>query len=598
MKTIYILDFGGQYAHLIASRLRSFEVFSEIRDADTKASELVDAAGVILSGGPQSVFDPQALKVDSLLFELDVPILTICYGHQLLCHMLGGEVKEGGTGEYGPSTFLVKDTTSPLLKNIKKSSTVWMSHRDEALRLPDEFETIGSTEMCQHAAIAHTSKPLFGVQFHPEVTHTEEGTLLLKNFVDLTGASGTWKISDFITEKIRDIQEKTTGGKKVFLLVSGGVDSTVAFALLEKALPQERVFGLFIDTGLMRKDERKEVTDSLEKAGFGNLHSVDASDQFLKNLKGVTGPEEKRRIIGQTFLQVQQQALKESHLDPDEWILAQGTIYPDTIESGGTKNAEKIKTHHNRIPEIEEMIEKGTVIEPLSELYKDEVRVVGEQLGLASELVWRHPFPGPGLGVRILCSQGEKNVPNVEKIEQRIEKVTSCVSKVLPVKSVGVQGDARTYRHPVALFDAPRDWDALMGYAIKIINEEKEINRVLFSLFGTGTESFQIHPSCITPKRIEILQEADDMVRKELLRSGWEKKVWQFPVVLAPLSTDASTESIILRPVHSEEAMTAEACQLPWEVLERMGENLLTLPDISEVFYDLTHKPPGTIEWE
>ncbi|MBT4937264.1 glutamine-hydrolyzing GMP synthase, partial [Candidatus Peregrinibacteria bacterium] len=401
---IAILDFGGQYAHLIATRIRSHGVFTEIFDSDISALKLKDCSGIVLSGGPQSVFDENSPQIDSKIFDLNIPILSICYGHQLMCHTLGGKVVPGTKPEYGPADLKVINNQSDLLHGVSQTSRVWMSHNDEVHSIPEGFEIIASTANCKVSAIQNKEKRFYGLQFHPEVVHSKQGSIMLGNFVDICGQRDTWELGDFIDQECEKIRKKVDN-KKVFLFVSGGVDSSVAFALLEKALGKERVFGVFVDTGLLRLNERGYVEKSLSEAGFDNLHTEDASEMFLSRLEEVYEPEAKRKIIGDTFIDVQKKVVKDLHLNPDEWLLGQGTIYPDTIESGGTKNAETIKTHHNRVPEIEKMIREGKVIEPLSDLYKDEVREVGRKLGLPEEMVDRHPFPGPGLGVRILCNE-------------------------------------------------------------------------------------------------------------------------------------------------------------------------------------------------
>jgi len=316
----------------------------------------------------------------------------------------------------------------------------------------------------------------------------------------------------------------------------------------------------------------------------------------------MTEPEEKRLAIGATFLEVQRNAVAELNLDPENWLLAQGTIYPDTIESGGTKNADKIKTHHNRIPEIDALIEKGLVIESLADLYKDEVRAVGEALGLAHALVWRHPFPGPGLGVRLLCSTGKETLGEEEEGDMKLLKELlpeGCTGHVLPLKSVGVQGDARTYRHPAAIEGkALRDYDLAGDLSTQITNSAKQVNRVILHLGGAGPGGLVTHAVTCTPDRVLVLQQADKVAHTLLHEAGLMAEVWQFPVVLAPLSPDGKTESVILRPVYSREAMTAEFARLPWELLDKMTEAILKIEGVTSVFFDLTNKPPGTIEWE
>jgi len=402
---------------------------------------------------------------------------------------------------------------------------------------------------------------------------------------------------------VKHIQDRTAGGKKVFLLCSGGVDSTVAYALLQKALSPDRVLGLFVDTGFMRLNEKAEVEAALTEAGFPNLHIRDAADIFFKKLEGLVEPEQKRHAIGSTFLEVQRQAVEDLNLNPAEWLLAQGTIYPDTIESGGTKNADKIKTHHNRVPEIEALIEAGLVIESLKDLYKDEVRAVGESLGLAHSLVWRHPFPGPGLGVRLLCSDGSEALGSEEDKDATMlaEMLAphNCVGTVLPLRSVGVQGDARTYRHPAAIKgEALRDWNLAGDLSTRITNAGKQVNRVIVHLGGEEPAALKTHQATATKDRVLVLQKADKVAHNLLDKAGKMAEVWQFPVVLAPLSVNGDGEAVILRPVCSREAMTAEFAQLDWELVDQMTEEILKIDGVSCVFFDVTNKPPGTIEWE
>ena len=378
-KKICVLDCGGQYCHLIASRLRRHEALSVIVPCDVAVADLHDAAAIVVSGGPQSCFDAESMRVDPKLWALPVPILGICYGCQMMCRDLGGTVEEASVGEYGAATLNVSNGGA--LLQTAQATTVWMSHRDRVTALPAGFATTASTDHCPHAAVACEAdgKRLYGFQFHPEVTHSEEGGNMLGAFVDLCGLRGTWRMDDFVAEQLAAIKAKCSDGRSVFVLVSGGVDSTVTYALLAKALPADRILGLYVDTGMMRKGESELVEASLEKAGLPNLKCVDASAQFLKALEGLTAPEAKRRAIGQQFLQVQRDMCKELGLDPEKWLLGQGTIYPDTIESGGAaKKAAVIKTPHNRVPEIEALIARGLVLEPLADLYKDEVRAVGD----------------------------------------------------------------------------------------------------------------------------------------------------------------------------------------------------------------------------
>ncbi len=599
--SIIILDCGGQYAHLIARRVRECGAFSLILPPETPAEKLKDVAGIILSGGPQSVYDAGSPQADPKIVELGIPILGICYGHQWLAQALKGEVKPGKTKEYGHTEISLTEA-GELFHDLPKKFVVWMSHGDSVATLPPGFVSMASSADCEHAAMGDAKRKIYGTQFHLEVAHSENGGEILKRFVDLTDHA-PWSIESY-AQRIGTEVLNEVGDRRVFMMVSGGVDSTVAFTLLNEVLGPHRVQGLLVDMGLMRKDEVRNIKNAFDLLGIDNLRVLDSSDEFFDNLKGVTDPEQKRAIIGDTFLAVQKRESDAMGLKlEDGWMLGQGTIYPDTIETGGTRHADKIKTHHNRVPAVQRMIEAGLVIEPLKELYKDEVRKLGEELGLPHQLVWRHPFPGPALGVRILCGT-EPFDPNVD---------TSNIPgkhAALPVKSVGVQGDGRTYRHAVALYsDTPcvvtGEHQAL---ATKIPNSNPTFNRVLLCTSHTDPQPFVFTPGDLSRERVQLLQEADHIVDEEMQRAGLYEKIWQFPVVLLPFGlkqggpTSAKAtvgrQSIVLRPIDSQEAMTASAIPLPEDVLTRMTERLLQLPGIDCVFLDLTNKPPATIEWE
>ena len=590
-KSIVVLDFGGQYAHLIARRVRQCGVYSEIKDADTSAQELKNAAGIILSGGPQSVYDSKSPQGDTAIFDLDIPVLGICYGLQWMAKALGGEVKQGEVKEYGKANLKVESGKWKVIEGIPDKMQVWMSHGDEVTGLPEGFEQIGTSEDCNNAFIANTSSNVYGVQFHPEVVHTDNGQTLIENFVKMCDVA-PWSIKSYI-DHVGDSLKKEVGDRKVFMLVSGGVDSTVAFVLLNQVLGEDRVQGLYVDTGMMRKDETKQIDAAFTKLGIKNLRMEDASEYFIKKLKEVYEPEDKRWIIGDAFLSVQKRVSEEMNLKmEDGWMLGQGTIYPDAIETGETKNADKIKTHHNRIPEIQKMMDEGFVVEPLRELYKDEVRALGEELGLPHDLVWRHPFPGPGLGVRILCAKEEVR-------SAKCEVRSDVVHAALPIKSVGVQGDGRSYKHAVALFNDQKFaneecWDL----ATSIPNESADFNRVLMCTSHESPPEFVFSPGYVTEDRAEVLREADAIVHDEMVKAGLYESIWQFPVVLLPFGTSEGGLSIVLRPVESQEAMTANAVDLPQNVVSNMTQQLLALAGVDVVFQDLTHKPPGTIEWE
>jgi GMP synthase (glutamine-hydrolysing) len=594
-RSIVILDFGGQYAHLIGNRVRRLGFFSEIRDADTEAHLLKEAAGIILSGGPQSVYDTGSPQADTSIFALGIPILGLCYGHQWIAHALGGKVEPGKTKEYGSTYITLEENAGELFQGLPKEFTVWMSHGDEVTKLPSGFFRTVSSPDCAIAAMEHTQKKIFATQFHLEVTHTQHGQEILDRFVKLCNPA-PWSIGNY-AKHIEEQMKKEVGDRNVFMLVSGGVDSTVAFTLLNKVLGANRVQGLLVDTGLMRKNEVRDVASAFQKLKIENLHIVDAGEEFFKNLEGVCDPEEKRKIIGQTFLDVQQHVSGDLGLDTSDWLLGQGTIYPDTIETGGTKHAEQIKTHHNRIPAIEKLIEQGLILEPLKDLYKDEVRTLGEELGLPHNLVWRHPFPGPGLGVRILCAKEESLLPNENAISVQSDRYTF---RVLPIKSVGVQGDGRTYRHALAIFMKKTfsDLRSLHGLATAIPNSYPEINRVVVCTSHSTPVDFSFTPTTITKELVTLLQEANAIVTAEIDEAKLGETIWQFPVVLLPLGAKAGARSIVLRPVESQEAMTANAAQLPVNVLQHITRKLLGLPGIDMVFIDVTNKPPATIEWE
>lgn len=609
MDKIAVLDFGGQYAHLIANRIRRLGVYSDIFDGEVSASVLREGGykGVILSGGPQSVHESGSLQADGGIFELGIPVLGICYGHQLLAHMLGGRVDRGVVREYGHANVkvLMKDggifkgwgNGSGSVGTVPPERDVWMSHFDQVVEMPKGFVLTAETADCPIAGMFDESRKFYGIQFHPEVTHTQDGMKILENFVEICGAKKEWSLDKFIEGEIEAIKTKV-GDKKVFMLVSGGVDSTVAFTLLEKALGNDRVFGLFVDTGFLRKGEREQVSEALKSVGITSLRVEDASDEYFEALKEVYEPEEKRRIIGDLFLKVQRRVFDEMKLNADEWILGQGTIYPDTIETGGTKHADKIKTHHNRVPEIQKMISEGRVIEPISQLYKDEVRGVGEKLGLPHAMVWRHPFPGPGLAVRCLCVS-----PEEAKATDAFGGIEPSLSdyqiKVLPVKSVGVQGDVRSYRNPACVSGGEKDWGNIANASTTITNKYAELNRAVYLLSPLSVETATLSSCYLTLDRIALLQEADKIVMDFIYEKGLTKAIWQFPTVLVPLSVNGiDGETIVLRPVESEEAMTANFYQMDFKLLDELVSRLKEVKGVSAIMYDVTNKPPATIEWE
>lgn len=511
-RAIVILDFGSQYSQLIARRIRELEVYCELLPFDAPAEKIaaLNPPGIILSGGPASVYAPNAPQLPAHVLDAGVPLLGICYGMQLLTHALGGAVDPGSEREYGASELKVLDARHPLFARLDASHTqVWMSHGDRVTQLAPGFKTIAVSDNSPHAAIAHDKRRLYGLQFHPEVAHTPHGRDILRAFVyDICHSEGGWTAGNFIAETITAVQ-KQIGNGKVLLGLSGGVDSSVAAALLHRAIG-DRLNAVFVNTGLLRLGEPEQVVETFQNQMHAKLVAVDATETFLSALKGITNPEQKRRIIGEKFIRIfEAEARKLGKID----FLAQGTLYPDVIESAGTgKTAAKIKTHHNVGGLPADM--QFSLVEPLRMLFKDEVRAVGEQLGLPKEMVWRHPFPGPGLAVRIL---GE-----------------------------------------------------------------------------------------ITWERLEILRHADAIFMEELWMSAWYHRTSQAFAVLLPVKSvgvmgDQRTYGnvIALRAVTTEDFMTADWADLPHSLLAKVSNRIVNeIPAITRVVYDVSSKPPATIEWE
>ena len=511
--TILILDFGGQYAHLIGRRVRENRVYSEIVPGDITLEELLSlrerfrVKGIILSGGPASVYDEGAPRLDRRILEEDIPILGLCYGHQLIAYMVGGRVQRAVKREYGIAQVHIMRPVG-VLEGLEPWERVWMSHGDTVYALPETFEVLAESENTPIAAFRHREKPIYGLQWHPEVTHTEKGGLMIRNFIfKVCRAEANWVVEDFIEGAIAEIREEV-GDKGCIIALSGGVDSSTVTALAARAIG-ERLTAVFVDHGLLRKGEAEAIEETFSKMGI-NLVVARAKERFLARLKGVTDPEEKRKIIGEEFIRVFEEVAREVGAE----YLLQGTIYPDRIESGFRRYSEKIKTHHNVAGLPLKMEFKG-IIEPLRDLYKDEVRRVAEKLGLPREIVWRQPFPGPGLAVRVI---GE-----------------------------------------------------------------------------------------VTEEKLEIVREADAIVREEIEREeGVRDKLWQYFAVLTDtMSTGVKGDAraygytVAIRAVESEEAMTASFAKLPYNVLERISTRITNeIPGVTRVVYDVTHKPPATIEWE
>ena len=508
-ETIVVVDFGGQYNQLIARRVRDMNVYSELVPCTITAEKIkkLNPIGIIFTGGALSVFDEGALSIDQEIFELGIPILGICYGMQLTAHKFGGKVSHAPKGEYGKVSIKYADHI--LFENVDKENTVWMSHHDFVEELSEGFVGIASTENTPNAAMANDEKKLYGLQFHPEVVHSHQGFEILRNFVyKICHAKGEWTMSNFVNSQIKTLKEKLKG-KKVLLALSGGVDSSVCAALLQKACP-EGLICVFVDHGLLRKNEREEVEEVFRNQFKVNLITADASELFLKKLKNKTEPEKKRKIIGKQFIKVfEKEAKKIGKVD----FLAQGTIYPDVVESGAGGGSQVIKSHHN-VGGLPSVVDFEEIVEPLRDLYKDEVRRVGLELGLPEHIVMRQPFPGPGLAIRVIGN--------------------------------------------------------------------------------------------ITKEKLDILREADWIFRDEIAKAKLDKEIWQYFAVLTGMRSvgvmgDERTYdyTIALRGVNSIDGMTADWFKIPYEVLDACSNRIVNeCKHINRVVYDITSKPPATIEWE
>jgi GMP synthase (glutamine-hydrolysing) len=506
---ILVVDFGAQYAQLIARRVRDAHVYSEIVPRSMPVADMLakDPKGIIFSGGPASVYVDGAPSIDAAIYDAGVPVFGICYGAQLVAQQLGGEVVETGDGEYGRTALSRTAVGSVLFGELPAEQSVWMSHGNAIAVAPPGFTVTATTAGAPVAALEHRERAIYGVQFHPEVMHTERGQEILKRFLfDVCDCRPTWTNTSIIEQAVEEIRAQV-GNEKVICGLSGGVDSAVAAALVHKAIG-DQLTCVFVDTGMMRKDEAAEVEETFVRQFHVDLVHVKATDRFLGALVDIEEPEQKRKIIGETFIRVFEEAAADH---ADARFLVQGTLYPDIVESGGDDNA-TIKSHHNVGGLPDDM--NFELVEPLRQLFKDEVRAVGAELGLPEEIVWRQPFPGPGLAVRII-----------------------------------------------------------------------------------GT---------ITPERLEILREADAIVIEEIRRAGLYREIWQSFAVLPAVRTvgvmgDGRTYEypIVIRAVTSEDAMTADWARLPADLLERMASRIINeVPGVNRVAYDITSKPPGTIEWE
>lgn len=505
---VLVLDFGGQYNQLIARRVREQSVYCDLKPCDMTIEEITQYApkGIIFTGGPNSVYDENSPHIDPEIFRLGIPVLGICYGAQLMAYTLGGKVESATTREYGKSDIEYSD--SEIFEGVDKNNVCWMSHTDYVSVAPDGFKVIGKTATCPVAAMEDANRGFYGVQFHPEVMHTKQGTTILRNFLyNVCKVSGDWTMANFVAEQVAKIKEKV-GDKKVLCAMSGGVDSAVAATLVHRAVG-DNLTCIFVDHGLLRKNEADDVYRVFKTERGMNLIKSDSADRFLNKLAGVSDPETKRKIIGGEFIKVfEDEAKKIGKVD----YLVQGTIYPDVIESGKGKSA-VIKSHHN-VGGLPDVVDFKEIIEPLRDLFKDEVRKVGFELGLPEDIVMRQPFPGPGLAIRII-------------------------------------GD-------------------------------------------------------ITREKIKVLQDADYIYREEIAKAGLNREIWQYFAVLTNCRSvgvmgDSRTYSytLALRAVTSVDGMTADWARIPYDVLEKISTRIVNeVQDINRIVYDITSKPPATIEWE
>ena len=506
---ILVLDFGSQYNQLITRRIRDFGIYSELLSHQLSAEEIKEMhpKGIIFSGGPNSVYAKDAFKVDPEIYKLGIPILGICYGMQLMSYDLGGKVEPADDSEYGRADIEVIDDDAVMFKGLPKKQYVWMSHGDRVVEAPEGFKVVATSKNCPISAIANDEKKLYGIQFHAEVRNSQYGLDILKKFAfDVCGAKANWSMDDFIDMQVESIR-KEVGDKKVILGLSGGVDSSVTAVLIHKAIG-DQLTCIFVDHGLLRKNEADEVMNALSRDLGVKIVKVDAADRFLGKLKGVSDPEQKRKIIGKEFVEVFNEEAKKMK---DAEYLAQGTLYTDVIESG-TDTAQTIKSHHNVGGLPKKLGFK--LIEPLRSLFKDETRELGEKLGILHDLVWRQPFPGPGLGIRVL---GE-----------------------------------------------------------------------------------------ITPEKLEIVRESDAILREEIKKAGLDEEIWQYFTVLPGIRSvgvmgDGRTYdyAVGIRAVTSIDGMTADFAKIPWDVLQKISVRIVNEVDhVNRILYDVTSKPPSTIEWE
>ncbi|MFH0978308.1 MAG: glutamine-hydrolyzing GMP synthase [Candidatus Woesearchaeota archaeon] len=607
MEKILVLDFGGQYTQLIARIVRNCNVYSEIVDCEADLSMILSQKpkGIILSGGPDSVYAKGAPSIDKRLLSAGVPVLGICYGMQLIAHLLEGKVVNG-LGEFG-QTKVELDTFHPLFFGLPKENNVWMSHGDSVIELPKDFKVIGRTRH-HTAAIASETRKIFGVQFHPEVSHTVIGTDIVSNFVHkICGCAYDWTMASFVEEAKQYVRD-TVHQDDIICFVSGGVDSSFVALLLSKTEGIGNVYPVYIEA-LMRKNETAEVVNALKSAGIKNLIVKKAEDRFISALHGVTEPEQKRKIIGNLFGQIQAEVIKELKLDPEHTFLAQGTLYTDLIESGlGVgKRAERIKSHHNVGCEfIEELKAKGRVVEPCRLIFKDEVRLAGKEIGLPKEIFERQPFPGPGLAIRIVDGNSSWIDDSFNVADSKVKEIASefgLAGCLLPIKIVGVQGDARTYCF-LALLSGAKDWKNIRLAAEKIPKHVRLVNRVVYILGDQPSHPEMVIPTTITRETVDQLKDIDFDVRKIIDSCGFSDKISQTIVILfASDLFGAAKRTVCLRAVNTPTFMTVspvapDEISMSWKCLEEINSVLLKKHSVGAFVIDVTDKPPATTCWE
>jgi GMP synthase (glutamine-hydrolysing) len=644
---IALLDCGAQYTKVIDRRVRELNVDTCIFPLDVSAETLRKGnfSGIILSGGPNSVYEADSPRCDAGIFELNLPILGICYGMQLMNRHFGGTVLSAPSKEYGETDIRV-ESDCLLFDGLQAVQPVLMSHGDSVAEPAPGFRIVArSAETHEDSVIAgieNSVRRFYGVQFHPEVDLSLNGGIMLKNFLTkICGLSGRYVLKDRLEEALATLRQQI-GEKKVFVLVSGGVDSSVTAALLLKALKPEQIFAVHIDSGLMRQNESNLVCEALKALGLRHLERINAEDTFLNAtteiegytvgpLRQCTDPEAKRRIIGDVFYQLITEAITRSHLNLEETFIAQGTLRPDLIESGNldiSGKAHTIKTHHNDVPLIRAQREKGLIIEPNRDWHKDEVRQIGRLLGLPEALVVRHPFPGPGLAIRTICADAPIFGPDWEEDCEALSALLAAEAPVetkgllLPIRSVGVQGDSRSYSAVAALQIHPEDWKelswaTLRTLAQKIPNRLHSVNRVAL-LLNTPKQPLPKRLNEVTPLHLDSetlnhLRELDQIVTDAFMTAGLYASISQLLSVLLPVAHPQSDSrcSLVIRAVLTNDFMTARPAPIvfPAENAPTLGLSLpitflkslaahLTTHNVDWVFYDITGKPPATVEWE